>query len=59
MIGKIPLTLPFLYNFDLAPFYLGPDGILKVRLAAFINTTGNPIHMEPAYAVTYQYEPVK
>ena len=35
---------------------LEPDGKLMIKVAAWLNTTGRPIHMEPSFTIEYQYE---
>ncbi len=35
---------------------LEPDHKLLVKVAAWLNTTGKPIHLEPSFTVEYQFE---
>jgi hypothetical protein len=38
---------------------LEPDNLFQVKLAAWLNTTGHPIHLEASYTVQYRWERVK
>lgn len=44
---------PFDYETDLL---LEPDNILNLKLAAWLNTTEHPIHLEGTYTITFRYE---
>lgn len=35
---------------------LGPDHVLVVKVAAWLNDTERPIHMEPSFTVVYRFE---
>jgi hypothetical protein len=35
---------------------LESDNVLVIKVASWLNVTGKPIHMEPTFNVTYQFE---
>jgi hypothetical protein len=37
---------------------LGPDNKMIVKVAAWLNTTGYPIHIEPTFTITFRYEKI-
>jgi hypothetical protein len=46
------------FNDDVAAGLLAADNKLVVTVAAWLNTTGKPIHVEPTFVVTYRFEPL-
>jgi hypothetical protein len=51
---KQPKTrAPFDYGVDLL---LDTDNLLNLKVAAWLNTTGKPIHLEGTYTITFVYE---
>jgi hypothetical protein len=44
------------YNYSDAPLYLDADNTLHGTVAAWLNTTGKPIHMELTYTITFTFE---
>jgi hypothetical protein len=55
-IDSHPIRVPFDQRVS-AGGMLGTDNKLVVKVAAWLNTTGKPIHMEPTFTVTYRFEP--
>lgn len=43
------------FNYDM-DMLLEPDHVLALKLAAWLNTTGKPIHLELTYTITFRYE---
>ena len=50
-----PVRAAFDYDLREDAVYL-TEGKLFLKLAAFLNTTGHPIHTEATYTLTYQFE---
>jgi hypothetical protein len=49
-----PVRAPF--DYDRVNVLLEPDNKLLVKVAAWLNSTGKPIHIEPTFSVVYRYE---
>jgi hypothetical protein len=54
-MGADPVRAPFNTRVQEGGL-LEPDGKLLVKVAAWLNTTGRPIHLEPTFTVVYQFE---
>lgn len=44
------------FNYERVGLLLGPDNVLRAKIAAWLNTTGKPIHMEITYTIQFRYE---
>ena len=44
------------FDYDKVNVLLEPDNKLLVKVAAWLNTTGRPIHTEATFTVVYRYE---
>ena len=44
------------FDYDMVNVLLEPDHKLVVKVAAWLNSTGRPIHVEPTFTVVYRYE---
>jgi hypothetical protein len=49
-----PVRAPF--DYDRVNVLLESDNKLLVKVAAWLNSTGRPIHIEPTFTVVYRYE---
>lgn len=49
---------PFAYNLTKDNTYLDADNVLNLKIAAFLNTTNVPIHIEGTYTITGRFVPV-
>lgn len=46
---------PYDYSFRDERILLDRDNLLNLKLAAYLNTTGHPIHMEGTYTITFEW----
>ena len=46
------------YEYDNVDQVLESDNVLNLVIAAWLNTTGKPIHIEATYTITFVYEPI-
>jgi hypothetical protein len=46
------------FNYDDVDMLLDADNVLNFKIAAWLNTTGKPIHLELTYTIKFAYEPV-
>ena len=53
-VENAPARAPF--DYDKVNVLLEPHNKLLVKVAAWLNTTGKPIHTEPTFTVVYRYE---
>ncbi|MBZ5620061.1 MAG: hypothetical protein LAQ69_15250 [Acidobacteriia bacterium] len=53
-----PIRAPFDYDLRGDDVFLD-NGVLYLKIAAFLNTTGYPIHVEATYTLTARYEKVE
>ena len=44
------------FDSDKVNVLLEPDNMLLVKVAALLNSTGRPIHIEATFMVVYRYE---
>lgn len=44
------------FSYDDVGEILGPDNKILVKLAAWLNTTGKPVHTEVTYTIRFRYE---
>ena len=54
-VSRAPVRAPYEYDVR-AGGLLELDNVLMVVVAAWLNVTGKPIHMEPTFTVTFRYE---
>jgi hypothetical protein len=52
-----PVRAPFDYDLRTDEVYLDATGILYLKLASFLNTTGYALHIESTYSIAYRIEP--
>ena len=54
-MGALPIRVPFEREVSVGGL-LGADGVLVVRIATWLNSTGRPVHAEATFTVTWRAE---